>query len=98
MPFGRERVSPVSPSAKIASTKDCSLSGVSQRFGVVGQVQSVLLSGATGTSQDHLTVPNYRPVPPATSRPQVTGHVPIPAILTRPPPLHRGPVQVGSDY
>jgi hypothetical protein len=31
-PYGRERVSPFPPLAKIASTKDCSSSGVSQTF------------------------------------------------------------------
>jgi hypothetical protein len=39
-------------------------------------VRSVLLSGATGPNQDHLTVPNHRPVPPATLRLQVIRRVP----------------------
>ena len=61
-------------------------------------VRSVLLSGATGPNQDHLTVPNHRPVPPATSRPQVIRR----ARFMQPSRDYRGPhrdrIQVGSDY
>jgi len=46
-------------------------------------VRSVLLSGATGPNQDHLTVPNHRPVPPTTSRLRATGHLRPSGILTR---------------
>jgi len=66
---------------------------------VVGWVRSVPLSGATGTNQDHLTVPNHRPVPPATLRPQVIRRVPDsrnPRGATS--SWRRDQIQVWSDY
>jgi hypothetical protein len=47
---------------------------------------------------DFLTIPNHRPVPPATLRPQVTRHVQFVQPSRDYSPPHRDQVQVGSDY
>jgi hypothetical protein len=64
----------------------------------MARFEAFLLSGATGSNQDHLTVPSHRPVPPATLRSQVTWRVQLAQPSRGRGRPHRDQVQVGSDY
>jgi hypothetical protein len=50
----------------------------------LARFEAFLLSGATGTSQDHLTIPNHRPVPRTIFRLSMTWRRKPSAILARP--------------